>query len=301
MSKIGFQLKQVRERLAKGLVDKGVLRTEKRNFLLFDMATHPIADAGAKRDTLRRVHTLICSTSAGGKGASAAQLDRLYASGTSLAALRSLVLVCCAFAANVLDNALLHLTYEARESTFQKVENWLEAFGQWPMAQAFGGIGSGSGGGVVGKGGGGIGAGGARGGPSSLSSSSSSSARTAASSGSNSAAASTGGARIAEGSVLAEPDPFAPDGMSSRPGGGGAGGGAGDDGVGVGTADLVSYIRNQEADEAGDGMLEGIAGVVAVLGRMDSLVSFGPRPRRRRCIGPARVGVARNSPCSWTC
>lgn len=270
----------MRERLAKGLVDKGVLRTEKRNFLLFDMATHPIADAGAKRDTLRRVHTLICSTSVGGKGSSAAQLDRLYASGTSLAALRSLVLVCCAFAANVLDNALLHLTYEARESTFQKVENWLEAFGQWPMAQAFGGIGSGSGGGVVGKGGGGIGAGGARGGPSSLSSSS---ARTAASSGSSSAAASTGGARIAEGSVLAEPDPFAPDGMSSRPGAGGAGGaggGAGDDGVGVGTADLVRYIRNQEAEEAGDGMLEGIAGVVAVLGRMDSLVSFDSRGRR---------------------
>ncbi|CAB4446522.1 unnamed protein product [Rhizophagus irregularis] len=35
--KIGYQLKQVRERLAKGLVDKGILRTEKRNFLLFDM------------------------------------------------------------------------------------------------------------------------------------------------------------------------------------------------------------------------------------------------------------------------
>ncbi|KAF7358251.1 hypothetical protein MVEN_00874000 [Mycena venus] len=40
--KIDIQLKQVRERLAKGLVDKGVLRTEKRNFLLFDMATHPV-------------------------------------------------------------------------------------------------------------------------------------------------------------------------------------------------------------------------------------------------------------------
>ena len=39
--KIGYQLKQVRERLAKGLVDKGVLRTEKRNFLLFDMVRSP--------------------------------------------------------------------------------------------------------------------------------------------------------------------------------------------------------------------------------------------------------------------
>lgn len=46
--KIGFQLKQVRERLAKGLVDKGILRTEKRNFLLFDMATHPVADAAVR-------------------------------------------------------------------------------------------------------------------------------------------------------------------------------------------------------------------------------------------------------------
>ncbi|KAJ7744897.1 hypothetical protein B0H16DRAFT_1727104 [Mycena metata] len=40
--KIGFQFKQVRERLANGLVDKGVLRTEKHNFLLFDIATHPV-------------------------------------------------------------------------------------------------------------------------------------------------------------------------------------------------------------------------------------------------------------------
>ena len=37
--KISYQLKQVRERIAKGLVDKGVLRTEKKNFLIFDMPT----------------------------------------------------------------------------------------------------------------------------------------------------------------------------------------------------------------------------------------------------------------------
>ncbi|KAF8143743.1 hypothetical protein K438DRAFT_1783444 [Mycena galopus ATCC 62051] len=35
--KIGIQC------LAKGLVDKGILRTERRNFLLFDMATHPVS------------------------------------------------------------------------------------------------------------------------------------------------------------------------------------------------------------------------------------------------------------------
>ena len=62
--KIGFQLKQVRERLAKGLVDKGVLRTEKRNFLLFDMATHPVADMRAKDAIISRLTALLTSTTA---------------------------------------------------------------------------------------------------------------------------------------------------------------------------------------------------------------------------------------------
>lgn len=62
--KIGYQLKQVRERLAKGLVDKGILRTEKRNFLLFDMATHPIADMNAKEDVMRRTLSLLTARTA---------------------------------------------------------------------------------------------------------------------------------------------------------------------------------------------------------------------------------------------
>src|SRR6201992_1055263 len=60
LMKIGYQLKQVRERLAKGLGDKGILRTEKRNFLLFDMATHPVVDAAAKAEIRKRVRT-VCS------------------------------------------------------------------------------------------------------------------------------------------------------------------------------------------------------------------------------------------------
>ncbi|KAI9349140.1 Golgi phosphoprotein 3-domain-containing protein [Obelidium mucronatum] len=49
-----YQLKQVRERIAKGLVDKGVLRTEKRNFILFDMATHPVADYTVKEQLVQK-------------------------------------------------------------------------------------------------------------------------------------------------------------------------------------------------------------------------------------------------------
>merc|ERR1712042_104386 len=46
--KLRYQLKNVRERLAKNLTEKGVLTTEKQNFLLFDMTTHPLTDSTIK-------------------------------------------------------------------------------------------------------------------------------------------------------------------------------------------------------------------------------------------------------------
>ncbi|KAG0720848.1 Golgi phosphoprotein 3 sauron [Chionoecetes opilio] len=42
--KLRYQLRNVRERLAKNMVEKGVLTTEKQNFLVFDMTTHPLTD-----------------------------------------------------------------------------------------------------------------------------------------------------------------------------------------------------------------------------------------------------------------
>lgn len=53
--KANYQLKQVRERIQKALVDKGVLRTEKANFILFDRATHPVANMSVKEDAIRKV------------------------------------------------------------------------------------------------------------------------------------------------------------------------------------------------------------------------------------------------------
>jgi len=76
--KIGYQLKQVRERLAKGLVDKGVLRTEKRNFLLFDMATHPVSDPTFKDDVLRRTSALLTARTAAVPVSSVQRLRQMY-------------------------------------------------------------------------------------------------------------------------------------------------------------------------------------------------------------------------------
>lgn len=57
--KLRYQLKNVRERLAKNLVEKGVLTTEKQNFLLFDMTTHPLNDNVVKCRLVRKVSALI--------------------------------------------------------------------------------------------------------------------------------------------------------------------------------------------------------------------------------------------------
>lgn len=51
--KLRYQLRNVRERLAKNLVEKGVLTTEKQNFLLFDMTTHPLHDSVMKAKLIK--------------------------------------------------------------------------------------------------------------------------------------------------------------------------------------------------------------------------------------------------------
>ncbi|KAG6835895.1 hypothetical protein H0H93_013569 [Arthromyces matolae] len=138
--KIGFQLKQVRERLAKGLVDKGVLRTEKRNFLLFDMATHPVADVRTKESIITRVVSLLTATTA---SVPHSALDK---EGTQCRVLRAVCLVCAAYAASVLDNAFGRLGYEEREAAFARCDDILTEFTVWPFGmQEGGGLGSGSG------------------------------------------------------------------------------------------------------------------------------------------------------------
>jgi len=125
--KIGFQLKQVRERLAKGLVDKGVLRTEKRNFLLFDMATHPVADVRTKESIVSRVVALLTSTTA------SVPPNALDKEGTQCRVLRAVCLACSAHAASVLDNAFGRLTYEDREAAFGRCDEILNEFAAWPF------------------------------------------------------------------------------------------------------------------------------------------------------------------------
>ncbi|GMF67555.1 unnamed protein product [Aspergillus oryzae] len=133
MEEIGYQLKQVRERLAKGLVDKGILRTEKRNFLLFDMATHPVADGGAKDDLHRRVRN-VCSNRT-----VILPPNQWLPEDSEFRYLRTITMVCAAYAANVLENALVTMSHEARERAFAQVDELLAEYSQWPFARRAGG------------------------------------------------------------------------------------------------------------------------------------------------------------------
>lgn len=107
--KVGYQLKQVRERIAKGLVDKGVLRTEKHSFGLFDMATHPVSNTTVKQDLIRRTMNTCL-----GRG--------------QVPTLRSVALVCAASSANVLENILGNLSYSERETAFNKADEFLRIY-----------------------------------------------------------------------------------------------------------------------------------------------------------------------------
>ncbi|KAF1810726.1 vacuolar protein sorting-associated protein 74 [Eremomyces bilateralis CBS 781.70] len=133
LMKIGYQLKQVRERLMKGLVDKGILRTEKRNFLLFDMATHPVADGGAKDEIRRRVRSVLTQRTI------VLPANQFLPEDAEFRYLRTVVMVCAAYAANVLENGLSSLGHEARERAFAQVDELLAEYSQWPFVRRAGG------------------------------------------------------------------------------------------------------------------------------------------------------------------
>ncbi|ODQ81940.1 hypothetical protein BABINDRAFT_160161 [Babjeviella inositovora NRRL Y-12698] len=127
LMKINYQLKQVRERLAKGLVDKGILRTERKNFFLFDMATHPVADATAKDAVKKRVLGLVVARSA--------QLtyNDKFPEAAKYKYLRTISLVCAAYAANVLENVLNNLGYDQRDAAFARADEILAGYSTAPF------------------------------------------------------------------------------------------------------------------------------------------------------------------------
>lgn len=128
LMKMGYQLKQVRERLAKGLVDKGVLRTEHKNFLLFDMATHPLNDNNAKKVVINKIMSILT-----GKNIILNYDEKYFKETSQWKYLRSIILVCGCYAANVLENVTANMSFNDRDLAFVRVDELLRDFSDFPF------------------------------------------------------------------------------------------------------------------------------------------------------------------------
>nr|CAG4641051.1 EOG090X0A2Q [Eulimnadia texana] len=108
--KLRYQLKNVRERLAKNLVEKGVLTTEKQNFVLFDMTTHPLSDNILKTRLVKKVQESVLAKWVN----DAHRMDK-----------RTLSLIFLAHASDVLENAFAPLNDDDYELAMKRVRDLL--------------------------------------------------------------------------------------------------------------------------------------------------------------------------------
>ncbi|KAK2185047.1 hypothetical protein NP493_247g03012 [Ridgeia piscesae] len=109
--KLRYQLRNVRERLAKNLVEKGVCTTEKQNFLLFDMTTHPLVDSTVKAKLVKRVQDAVLSRWVNDPQ----RMDK-----------RMLSLLYLAHASDVLENAFAPLSDDDYEVAMKRVRELLD-------------------------------------------------------------------------------------------------------------------------------------------------------------------------------
>ena len=109
--KLGYQLRNVRERLAKSLVDKGVCSTDKQNFVVFNMTTHPLNDPTIKQRVVTRVQDAVLSR---------------WANDVQRMEQRTLSLIFLANASDVLENVFAPLSDEDYEVATRHVRELLE-------------------------------------------------------------------------------------------------------------------------------------------------------------------------------
>lgn len=109
--KLRYQLKNVRERLAKNLVEKGVLTTEKQNFLFFDMTTHPLTDNITKSRLIKKIQDAVLTKWINNPQ----QMDK-----------RMLALIVLGHASDVLENAFAPLNDDDYELATKRVRKLLD-------------------------------------------------------------------------------------------------------------------------------------------------------------------------------
>lgn len=109
---LGYQIRNVRERLAKNMVEKGILTTEKQNFFLFDMTTHPLTDTTSKQRLMKKVQDSVLSKWVNESN----KMDK-----------RTLALIILAHASDVLENAFASLSDDDYDLAMKHVREILDS------------------------------------------------------------------------------------------------------------------------------------------------------------------------------
>lgn len=109
--KLKYQLRNVRERLAKNLAEKGVCTTEKQNFVLFDMTTHPVVENTIKQKLIKKLQDSMLTRWTN----DVQRMDK-----------RLLALIYLAHASDVLENAFSPLSDDDYEVAMKRVRELLD-------------------------------------------------------------------------------------------------------------------------------------------------------------------------------
>ena len=109
--KLRYQIRNVRERIAKNLVEKGILTTEKQNFVVFDMTTHPLLNQLHKEVIVKKIQDTLLSKWVN----EPARMDR-----------RALALIYLAHASEVLENAFTALSDDDYDLAMKRVRKLLD-------------------------------------------------------------------------------------------------------------------------------------------------------------------------------
>ncbi|KNC86183.1 hypothetical protein SARC_01661 [Sphaeroforma arctica JP610] len=110
--KLKYQLHHVRERLSKGLCEKGILTTAQQNFYVFDVTTHPVIDDKARDEVTLRLQDSLMSKWQSDKN----RIDD-----------RDLARIILAHASDVLDQTFSELEDEAYELATEHAQEILDA------------------------------------------------------------------------------------------------------------------------------------------------------------------------------
>ncbi|KAK9390953.1 Golgi phosphoprotein 3-like [Crotalus adamanteus] len=121
--KLQYQLRNVRERIAKNLVEKGILTTEKQNFLLFDMTTHPVTNTTEKQRLVKRLQKSV--------------LDR-WVNDPHRMDRRTLALLVLAHASDVLENVFASLVDEKYDVAMNRSKDLMDRDPEVEAAKAAG-------------------------------------------------------------------------------------------------------------------------------------------------------------------